>query len=47
LSSCSCRVRSPLFSRVIVKLSSIVVGLAPHGLSDPDGHNKQATNEQH
>jgi hypothetical protein len=25
-----CRVRSPLFRRVVVRLSSIVVGFAPH-----------------
>jgi hypothetical protein len=34
-----CCVRSPLLTGVVVKLSSIVVGLAPHGLSDRYDHN--------
>src|SRR5918998_3051320 len=46
-SICSCRVRSPLFRCVVVKLSSVVVELARHRLSDPDDHKKRATNEQH
>jgi hypothetical protein len=40
-------VRSPLFRRVVVKLSSVVVELAPHRLSDPDDHKNRATTEQH
>jgi hypothetical protein len=43
-SICGCRVRSPLFRRVVVKLSSIVIELAPHGLSNPDDHKRRATN---
>src|SRR5215203_6860416 len=46
-SICSCRVRSLMFRRVVVKLSSTVVELATHGLSDPDDHKMRATNEQH
>ena len=38
----SCRVCSPLFRRVVVKLSSIVVGLAPHGLTGADEQDTRA-----
>jgi hypothetical protein len=38
-----CRVCSSVFRRFVVKLSSIVGRLAPHGLSDSDDHNTQAT----